>query len=457
MSKPFVHRPYGGPAMRHMLEHDRSNLFAVPGCGKTGIALSVIDARMLMGFDKPTLILAPKRVAADTWTTEAAKWDEFKHIEIAPIIGDERTRRRQLRRDVPAHSINYENIEWLMQECKDYWPFGAVIADESTKLKSARTRQGGKRARAIMPVAHRNVKFWNNLTGTPSSNGLKDLWGQQWFIDAGRRLGKSYSDFTSRWFKKGYDGFSFDPMPFAQQQIMDAIADCTMSIRAEDWFDLEKPIVTNVPVELPPLARKHYRELEKEMFTRLESAHGIEALNAAALTMKANQCASGAFYVDEGKAWKVVHDEKIAALESIIEELGEAVMVSYIFKSDRARLLAAFKGRAVDLSTPDGMAAFRAGKAPIGLAHPQSLGHGVDGLQYVTRAIVHFSSDWNLETYLQINDRIGPVRQYQAGLKRAALVYHIIAKNTVDEVIAARRESKREVQDVLMEYMRLRR
>jgi hypothetical protein len=232
-----------------------------------------------------------------------------------------------------------------------------------------------------------------------------------------------------------------------------------MSVDAKDWFDLDEPIVTNVYVDLPAKARIHYREMEKKMFTQIEG-RDCEAFGAAARTNKCLQMANGAVYVDpdadsdyhpRAKEWREVHDVKLQALDSIVEETnGATLMVVYEFKSDLARLRKAYP-KGVVLGDRDGEMAFKAGNATIGFAHASSLGHGVDGLQNVCYTIVFFGHNWNLETFMQIIERIGQVRQIQAGFNRSVFIYHIIARGTLDEDVMARRESKRSVQEILLE------
>jgi len=349
-----------------------------------------------------------------------------------------------------------------------------VVADESTKLKGYRGGYrthprtgkiylqdgGGQRARALGRVTHTKIKRFIELTGTPSPNGLADLWGQMWFLDAGKRLGRVYEGFRNRWFQKSFDGYGVEPLPFAQEQIQDRLRDICLTIDAADYFDIKKPLVNNICVKLPPKARRHYDDMEKEMFTELEG-HEIEAFGAAARTQKCLQLANGAAYTgsadDPGeRKWVAVHDAKLEALESCVAEAGGMPMlISYEFKSDKARILKAFP-KFVDLATPAGMAAFRAGKSPGGLAHPASLGHGVDGLQEVTNIITFYGHNWNLELYDQLIGRIGPVRQIQSGFNRPVFINHIIAEGTVDELVMARRETKRTVQDILIEAMKRR-
>ena len=308
-------------------------------------------------------------------------------------------------------------------------------------------------------VAHKHVTRFIELTGTPAPNGLKDLWGQTWFLDRGNRLGTSFNAFVSRWFQQvqvGADRNAVQLVPFkhSQDEIHGKLKDLCISLEAKDHFDIDDPITSSIEVYLTGKARKVYDEMENEMFIELSDSIEVEAFNAASKTMKCLQIASGSLYTDENGAWQAIHDLKIQALESIIEEAaGMPVLVSYHWKSDLERLLKAFpQGRHLD-KNPKTISDWNKGKIPVMFAHPQSAGHGLN-LQDGGNILVFFSHWWNLEEYQQIIERIGPTRQAQAGHDRPVFIYHIVAKGTMDEVVMERRESKREVQDLLMEAMK---
>ncbi len=451
--KPFTPRPYQSLLIDHILNNKRCALWAGMGMGKTSSTLTALDALFMAGEDAPVLVLAPLRVAKDTWPGEANKWEHLKGLEIVPITGSAVERQRALKKDAPIKTINYDNLVWLYDYYRERWPFKTVVSDESTRLKSFRLRQGGKRTQALGRVAHRFVDRFIQLTGTPSPNGLQDLWGQAWFLDAGERLGRTYSAFRERWFAKSFDGYGMVPLPHAQAEIQEKLKDLCLTVEAKDWFDLHDPIVNNIYVELPSKARAIYDDMEKQMFAEIEG-FGVEALNAAARTMKCLQLANGAAYVDDKGAWKEVHDEKIQALESIVEESsGAPILVAYHFKSDLERLTKAFpKGRVLDTNS-NTIRDWNAGNIPLLFAHPASAGHGLN-LQDGGNTLVFFSHNWNLEERLQIIERIGPTRQLQAGYDRPVYIHNIIAQDTVDELVLERVETKREVQDILLEAMK---
>jgi hypothetical protein len=792
----------------------RCALWAGMGMGKTSSVLAVIDTLLLAGLVRKVVVFAPLRVARDTWPNEAKKWKQFAGMRIAFIEWTAAEREflrarngylKLLKRDeeckegvtktarqhaislrpaavasrmrvleaVDVLTVNYDIIQQITAIFGDEWPFDMVVADESTRLKGLRAKQGAKRAQKLAKIAFTHVKRWINLTGTPSPNGLVDLWGQTWYLDQGKRLERSFSAFQNRWFgfKRAKDAIGYKPgverivFPHAQAEIQALLKDICITMDPKDWFDLDVPIVRTVEVELPARARQHYREMERAMFTEIEG-NAIEAFAAAAKTMKciaagtevltdrgwvriehvtanhlvwdgvewvstdgvafngyetvvqccgvfmtpdhqvlttvgwwqaqeildadaserpdreivrlpdsiaargvvepakveasnvalpmrlwqrgradrgqsglkgegpeevlrvqtrrdaarrvgysrhdkpprvdymeqhevtlhkpqrqglaqlrrawyfgvqkmvvgirqvlgrhgpnleteANvgphqerqelhpqelplgdcrsaveqpsrecfhrhaersndfgpssasfwgercdsssahkkrvvserriktpvfdivnagprhrftvrgsdgnlvvhnclQLANGAAYVGDGNTeWVVVHDEKLDALESIVEEAaGMPVLVAYHFKSDLARLKKRFGADGIDLSTKEGMARAMAGEGRVWFGHPAGMGHGVDGLQYHCNIIAFFGHNWNLEERLQIIERVGPMRQKQAGKERPCFTYNIVAKGTVDELVLKRVESKRSVQDILLDAMK---
>jgi len=437
----------------HILDTPRCAIWAGMGLGKSVSSLNAIDA-ITLADDAPVLVLAPLRVARSTWPDEARKWQHLAGMNVMPIVGSEAERRAALRFDAQVYATNYEQLPWLVEHWGERWPYRTVIADESTKLKSFRLRQGGQRAQALGKVAHTKIKRFVQLTGTPSPNGLADLWGQAWFLDAGQRLGRTYSAFTQRWFSTSPDGYGIKAMPHAQAEIQDKLRDLCLTVDAKDWFDLREPIVNNIFVELPIKARMHYREMEKQMFTQMDE-HAVEAFGAAARTIKCLQIANGAAYVGESNSeWKELHDAKLQALESVVEESGGMpILVAYHFKSDLARLQRAFpQGRQLD-ADPRTIRDWNAGRIPLLFAHPASAGHGLN-LQDGGNILVYFSHWWNLEERMQILERIGPTRQMQAGHDRPVFVHNIIARDTVDEMVMERVATKREVQDILLAAMK---
>lgn len=477
MSQAFIPRPWQRPMLDHVLAHDRCALWAAPGLGKTPVVLTLLEALYLGGERRPTLILGPLRVARKVWSDEVQKWDHLADLDVVPVIGPEKARLAALRVDAPVYTTNYDNLVWLIEHYGDRWPFRTVIADESDYIKGHRisfktakkadgtdgktylSGQGAVRAAALAKIAHTHVRRFIELTGTPAPNGLVDLWAQVWFLDRGQRLGRTFDGFKNRWFEPARNFQAGAPRGFAGEQIHEAIKDICLTINGKDWFDLKDPVINNVYVDLGVKARKLYNEMEKELFIQLEDRQ-VEAFGAAAKTQKCLQIANGACYVDpladgednpRAKEWRHIHDEKIEALQSIVHETnGAPLLVAYEFKSDLARLLKAFpQGKA--LVTTRDEDDFKTGTIPLLFVHPKSAGHGIDGFQHACCDIVFFGLNWNLGQYLQVVERIGPTRQMQSGYDRVVTIHNIIARDTMDEDVLERRDSKREVQDILLD------
>jgi SNF2 family DNA or RNA helicase len=452
-ARDFTPRPYQHLITDHILATPRCAVWAGMGTGKSGATLSALDVLLLLEGG-PVLIVAPLRVARTTWPDEVRKWRNFHHMRVSVVTGPLAERERALRVKADIYTTNFESLPWLVEHYGENWPFLIVVVDESTKLKGFRLRQGTQRAKALGRVAHTKIRRLIELTGTPSPNGLNDLWGQVWFLDRGHRLGKTYDAFRQRWFEKSFDGYSISPKDHAQDQIQRALRDLCITIDGKDWFDLREPVVTNLYVDLPAKARALYEDMEKRMFMEIEE-HQVEAFGAAARTVKCLQLANGAAYVGEDtREWREIHDAKLQVLEEIVEEAaGMPVLVAYNFKSDLERLRKAFPD-GVWLSEDAGLRAAQAGKGRIWFGHPASMGHGVDGLQYHSNILAFFGHNWNLEERLQMIERIGPTRQMQAGQDRPMFIYNIIARDTVDEMVIERVNSKRAVQDILLEAMK---
>ncbi len=458
--KSFKPWPYQQKMIEFAVNHPRCGLFVPMGMGKTSASLAIIQIVTDVFDQGPVLVVAPLAVARTTWPAEVRKWEEFKNLRISTIVGTPKQRARAVVTPADIYVINYEGLPWLAKFLTDLgkpWPFKTVIADESTRLKSFRKGGSVVRSKALarfMPSTERFIA----LTGTPSPNGLQDLWGQLWFIDAGQRLGRSFTAFRERWFRPirmAADAFAvrWEPYDFADEQIMGAIKDVCLSIKAEDYFDVDKPRFVDVPVQLPAKAMTAYKSMEKQLYAELKSGDVIEATNAASKTIKCLQIASGAVYTDEVHNWTTVHDAKLDALESIVEEAaGEPLLVAYQFVSDRERIKARFSHAVIFDKDPATVVAFNAGKISMLLVHPASAGHGLS-LQDGSSKLVLFSQWWDLEQYQQVIERIGPMRQIQAGHPRVVTVYNLIASGTIDETVMQRKQTKARVQDLLMQRM----
>lgn len=452
--KLFIPHDYQREQLAFQTVVPRKNVFAHMGTGKTPTTLLSLVIQAITDDVFPALVLAPLRVAQSTWPDEQKKWSQFSTLRVSPVVGDAKTRLKMLTAPAEIYTINYENIPWLIETLRGRWPFRSVIADESTRLKGFRLRQGGMRARALAKVAHGPTDYWHNLTGTPAAKGYDDLWGQTWFIDQGKRLGISYGAFIDRFFSTvqvGEDKHAvrYDLRMGAKDEILRRLSDVSITIEFP-WR--EEPITSDVWVDLPSKARQQYDAMERELFLEIQGK-GIEAFSAGAKTMKCRQLASGALYLDETcTTFAEVHDVKLQALESIINEAnGAPVLVAYYFQHSLARILKAFKGARTLDADPQTIRDWNAGKIPILLAHPKSAGHGLN-LQDGGNILAVYDHDWALEEYLQILERIGPTRQKQSGHDRPVYVYNILARGTTDEAIKDNREGKTTVQEAFMQY-----
>ena len=465
MTRTFIPHDYQRESIDWLTSHRRPGLFAPMGGGKTVCTLTALEHLSMVEPVYPALILAPLRVANMTWPAEVHKWQHTEHLRVSAIAGRKNPATSATRADrakalaTPAdiYTMPYDSLDWLVDHCGSNWPFKTVVADELSRLKSYRTRQGGKRAAALAKVAHTDVHRFIGLTGTPAANGLQDLWGQIHFLDKGERLGRTYSAFTDRWFRTGWDGFSLEPMAHAQREIQERLADICLTVTG---LDVEETQEHPIYVDLPPAARRLYKEMERDFFATIEreGVDGItvEASNAAVKSGKCSQIAAGAIYRDESREWEHIHDEKLLALESIIEEAaGGPVLVSRNFKHDEERILRRFKQARVLDADPKVLDAWNKGHVPVLVAYPGSAGHGLN-LADGGNILADFTLSWNLEFDQQIIERIGPMRQKQAGYDRPVMRYRIIARDTIDEIMLERLQSKRSVQDVLLEALKRR-
>ena len=456
--REFHPRPYQAKIIDFILTHRRGAVYAGMGMGKTSSTLCALERLKKEEPDAfPALILAPLRVAVSTWPQEIIKWN--MSLSCICISGTPKRRAKLLSEKADIYTANYEQIPWLVSYLGDNWPFKTVIADESTRLKSFRL--GGSkssRARALAAPAWDKVKRFIELTGTPASNGLIDLWGQLWFIDRGQALGRSFREFTARYFDAYQVGMSayalkYEPREGADKAIQERIAPVSISLSASDWFDIDEPIISPVYVGMPDETEKLYKTLKSDLLVSIDETAEVSAVNAAALSAKCLQCASGAVYDDEGEC-RILHEEKLLALDSIIEEAaGEPVLVAYHWRFSAERILKRFKSAVMLDKDPETIAAWNRGDIPILVTNPASAGHGLN-LQDGGHILVIFDEWWDLEQYLQVIERIGPTRQMQAGHPRPVYVYHIMARGTLDPVVLTRLQTKCKVQDALLEYLK---
>lgn len=453
------------------MSHERCALWAGMGTGKTIAVVHTLDLLRLCGelAKGPALVIGPMRVARDTWPDEIAKWDQFKHIQVTSLACGPEERLRRLKLDSQITTVSYNMIPWLVEHFKGKWPFRTVIADESDYLKGFREKSGGEgrfasdksgssgiRAYHLARVAHSIVKRWVNLSGAPSPNGLLDLWGQTWYIDKGERLGRTFGAYKQRWFRPKFTGRGIEALPGAGDQINALLRDICLTIDPHDYYDLKESIHTRINVKLPDNIRAIYEQMEREAYAKLLSGEEIEVFDGGSATNKCLQILNGAVYTHKPQqgAWEALHDRKLEALESVMHECGNVQMlVSYSYVPDKLRILQKFKS-AADISTTQGMRAFKSGNVQLGVAHPDSMGHGVDGLQKNTNILVRFGHTWKPGPNVQFVERIGPMRQHQAGFDRPTYIYDLCVEDSLDDVVIASRTTKLGVMDTTMNYMK---
>ncbi len=435
----YVPHDYQKYATERITKDNICGLFLEPGLGKTVITLTAIDELMYDYFKiAKVLVIAPLRVAQNTWSKECEKWEHLKLLSISKILGPEKERRDALNKRADIYIINRENVEWLTKNCK--CNFDMVVVDELSSFKSSKSKRF-KALRKVRPMVKRMI----GLTGTPAPNGLMDLWAQINLLDMGERLGRFISYYRNTYFEPDKRNqqtiFSYKPKEYAEESIYEKIADICVSMKACDYLKMPKRIDNMIEVILSETEWELYRKLEKEMLLPFEDGD-IDAVNAAALSNKLLQIANGAVY-DENKVVKVIHNKKLDALEDLIESAnGKPVLVFYAYQHDKYRIKERFE--AMDINTPEDMTKWNEGKITIALAHPASVGHGLN-LQFGGSTVIWFGMTWSLELYQQANARL-----WRQGQKETVVIHHIIAKGTIDEQVTASLQMKNKGQDSLI-------
>jgi SNF2 family DNA or RNA helicase len=447
--KPWNYQKY---AINHILDHEASGLFLDMGMGKTVSSLTAIDDLLFLGEATKVLVIAPKRVAEDTWSTEVEKWDHLKHLRISKILGTPRKRLEAAESDADIYVTNRENVEWLVDNYFKHWKWDTLIIDELSSFKSSKA----KRFRALKKVRP-YFKRIVGLTGTPAPNSLIDLWPQLYLLDGGERLGKTITGYRERYFVPGdrnqFVVFNYNLREGAEEAIHNKISDICVSMKADDYLDMPERIDNIVRIDMPKKALKEYEELEKELIIQLDD-EDISASNSAVLTGKLLQMCNGAIYADETKEVINIHDEKLNALMDIIEAAnGKPVLIFYSFKHDLIRIkdyLNKNKIKGQELGGPEDIKKWNDGEIPVLLLHPASAGHGLN-LQYGGNIIVWFGLTWSLELYQQACARL-----YRQGQKESVVIHHIIARSTVDEDVMKALQGKELNQNLLLEAVKAR-
>ena len=443
--QPHEYQQY---ATDFIIKNPTAAVFLEMGLGKSVIALTAILELCLERFEiSRVLVIAPLRVARDTWPAEIQKWDHLKDLTYSVAVGTANERRAALRQKTFVHIINRENVQWLIEDSGIPWQYDMVVIDELSSFKSHQS----KRFKSLMK-ARPGVRRMVGLTGTPSSNGLMDLWSEFRVLDMGKRLGRFITHYREQFFepdrRNGMQVFSYRPRAGAEREIYRRIGDITISMRSADYLKMPECVMNTVPVKLDSTEYEVYEEMESKMVTELDGVE-IDAVNAAALTGKLCQLANGAIYTPDGNT-VFFHERKLDALEDLIEGAnGKPVLVAYWYKHDLARIQDRFKVR--ELKSSKDIADWNAGKIPVAVIHPASAGHGLN-LQAGGSTLIWFGLTWSLELYQQTNARLW--RQGQQA--ETVVIHHIITRGTVDEDVMQSLSVKDRSQAALMRAVRAR-
>lgn len=418
------------------------------GLGKTSITLTAINDLLFDSFDvRKVLIIAPLRVARDTWTAEFDKWDHLRHLICSVAVGTEAERKAALRKEAHIYIINRENVSWLIEDSGIPFDFDMVVIDELSSFKNGKA----KRFKSLLKVRP-FVKRIVGLTGTPAGNGLMDLWAEFRVLDMGKRLGRFISNYRLNYFtpdkRNGQIVYSYKPLPFAEQAIYDAISDITISMKSTDHLKMPELVSTAYPAVMSDAEAQTYEDFKSEYVMKLGKDKEITAANAAVLCGKLTQMANGAIYDDSGEC-HLIHDRKLDALEDIIESAnGKPLLVAYWYQSDRDRIEKRLHELHIPFSRMDSSDSIRrwnSGELPVALIHPASAGHGLN-LQSGGSTIVWFGMTWSLELYSQTNARLW--RQGQTS--DTVVVMHIITAGTIDDDILKALQRKDKTQSALI-------
>ena len=440
--KPHEYQSY---ATEFILSHPISAVFLEMGLGKSVITLSAIFDLCLDSFLVcKVLVIAPLRVARDTWPAEINKWDHLKGLSYSVVVGTEKERIDALKKQSTVYIINRENVDWLVHKSGIPFHFDMVVIDELSSFKS----YGAKRFKSLLKVRP-SVKRIVGLTGTPSSNGLMDLWAEFRILDLGQRLGRYISHYRNTYFKPDKRNaqivFSYKPLPGAEEEIYNQISDITISMKSTDYLKMPEYVSNEVFVTLSEKEWKVYSDFKEDMVANLGDEE-IDAVNAAVLSGKLLQMANGAVYDSENKA-HVIHDKKLDALEDLIEGAnGKPVLVAYWYKHDLERIKDRFPVKQIQSSKD--IEDWNDGKIPIAVIHPASAGHGLN-LQSGGSTLIWFGLTWSLELYQQTNARL-----YRQGQRDTVIVHHIITKNTIDEDVLLALTKKEKTQDALIDAVK---
>ena len=452
--KPHDYQSY---CIEYIRSHPVSALFLDMGLGKTVITLTALRDLMLDTCEvSKVLVIGPLRVARDTWPAEVEKWDHLKNLDVSVIVGTKKERLAAINHPALIYVVNRENVKFLVEHYEKNglrWDFDCIVIDELSSFKNHQS-QRFKWLRKVRPF----VKRWIGLTGTPTSNGLMDLWAEIGILDGGERLGRFIGRYREAYFKASSMNpqtgvvFQYVPRPGAEEQIYERISDITISMKALDYLDMPDCVYTQHYVEMDKKEREYYERLRRDMIIPLEDAD-IDAANAASLTGKLLQMANGAVYDENGNA-RFIHERKLDALEDLIEAAnGQPVLIAYWFKHDRQRIgirLAKMGLVARNIKESQDIKDWNEGRIPVALIHPASAGHGLN-IQQGGHILIWFGLTWSLELYQQTNARL-----WRQGQRETVTIHHIICKDTVDEDVMAALEQKDITQEKLISAVKAR-
>ncbi|MCO7171559.1 DEAD/DEAH box helicase [[Clostridium] scindens] len=450
----FRPHAYQAHCIQKIIEIRKLGLFLDMGLGKTVTTLTAVKELKYNRFEvRKVLVIAPKKVAEGTWTKEKDKWDHTRMLRVSQVLGSQAKRIRALNTPADIYIINRENVAWLVDYYRNAWPFDMVVVDESSSFKSHKS----KRFKALASMGG-HIGRMVELTGTPSPNGLNDLWSQVFLLDGGERLGKRYTQFRERYFDPGDRGnnviYNYRAKPGSEESILEKISDICISMKAEDYLQLPDVTYHQVPVTLDARAEKAYREMERKMVLDLpEDEEQISVASAAALSNKLLQLANGALY-DDGHGVHEVHGCKIEAFLELIESLqGKPALVFYNFQHDRERILGALGKsglRIRELKTTEDEDAWNRREVDILLTHPASSAYGLN-LQQGGNHVVWFGLTWNYELYTQANKRL-----HRQGQEEKVIIHHLVCAGTRDEDVMKALERKEDVQEWVMQSLKAR-
>ena len=446
----FNPHDYQKYAIEYILTHPITAAILDMGLGKTAITLTAIEELLHNHFEvSKVLVVAPLRVARSTWPEEIKKWDHLSELRYSVVIGTPAERLAALRADAEIYIINRENLVWLMQQDRQYLDFDMAVLDELSSFKA-----NSQRTKAFLKLRPR-LKRVVGLTGTPSSNGLMDLFYEFRCLDMGERLGRFIGQYRTTFFRpdrcNGNIVYSYKALPGAEHEIYNRIGDITISMKAVDHLKMPELISTEYPVTLDEKERQRYEDMKKDLILDIPE-HEVTAANAAALSNKLSQMANGAVYADDDSVIRI-HDRKLDALEDIIESAnGRPILVAYWYKHDLERitqLLDKLKVEYARISSPGSIEMWNRGEFAVGLIHPASAGHGLN-LQAGGNHLVWFGLTWSLELYQQTNARL-----FRQGQKSGTVVVqHIIAKDSIDERVLKALAQKDNTQTALIDAVR---